>query len=167
MLRFPNEKAWNWEEEMGLPRVTNQFTAPFCKVTWGNGELFDRKHKEKRLECGSYCLCTIRARFRSSDLWVMGPPRFRCATLMRMIQIFSSCNLWRLWEESMPSNCCFSDCATSPISICPAKSKQLEQHPGRFLGKFGGDPRVSNTNCFQVDIFPVSWWNWGVFCVFL
>lgn len=25
---------------------------------------------------------TIRARFRSWDLWVMGPPRFRCATLI-------------------------------------------------------------------------------------
>ena len=24
----------------------------------------------------------IRARFRSWDLWVMGPPRFRCATLI-------------------------------------------------------------------------------------
>jgi hypothetical protein len=33
-------------------------------------------------------LCIIRARFRSSDLWVMGPPRFRCATLMLVLQIF-------------------------------------------------------------------------------
>ncbi len=31
---------------------------------------------------GKLVLCIIRARFRSSDLWVMGPPRFRCATLM-------------------------------------------------------------------------------------
>ena len=27
----------------------------------------------------------IRARFRSWDLWVMGPPRFRCATLILLI----------------------------------------------------------------------------------
>jgi hypothetical protein len=27
-------------------------------------------------------LLYIRARFRSWDLWVMGPPRFRCATLI-------------------------------------------------------------------------------------
>ena len=29
----------------------------------------------------------IRARFRSWDLWVMGPPRFRCATLIRYHKI--------------------------------------------------------------------------------
>ena len=33
-----------------------------------------------------------RARFRSSDLWVMGPARFHCATLLHMLS--SKCNLW-------------------------------------------------------------------------
>ena len=37
--------------------------------------------REKRQKSGSP-LKFIRARFRSWDLWVMGPPRFRCATLM-------------------------------------------------------------------------------------
>ena len=34
---------------------------------------------------------TSRARFRSSDLWVMGPARFHCATLLHMLS--SKCNL--------------------------------------------------------------------------
>ena len=35
----------------------------------------------KKQKVGSLSL-SIRARFRSWDLWVMGPPRFRCATLI-------------------------------------------------------------------------------------
>ena len=40
-----------------------------------------RAIKQKGLQGGgSYSI--IRAWFRSRDLWVMGPPRFRCATLI-------------------------------------------------------------------------------------
>ena len=40
-----------------------------------------RAIKQKGLQSGgSYSI--IRAWFRSRDLWVMGPPRFRCATLI-------------------------------------------------------------------------------------
>ena len=35
-------------------------------------------------------LVYIRARFRSCDLWVMGPPRFHCATLIVCIHVKKS-----------------------------------------------------------------------------
>jgi len=41
---------------------------------------------------GSYS--TIRAWFRSRDLWVMGPPRFRCATLIVEYKLYQ--NLYNL-----------------------------------------------------------------------
>ena len=40
-----------------------------------------RAIKQKGLKSGGSYLI-IRAWFRSRDLWVMGPPRFRCATLI-------------------------------------------------------------------------------------
>ena len=43
------------------------------KMAWHSSVQLLIKECQKKL---------IRARFRSSDLWVMGPPRFRCATLM-------------------------------------------------------------------------------------
>ena len=50
------------------------------------------KHKEPEKKEISF----IRARFRSSDLWVMGPPRFRCATLISMK--ISSCNSFMIMK---------------------------------------------------------------------
>ena len=38
--------------------------------------------RDKREYQGKHYPLFIRARFRSWDLWVMGPPRFRCATLI-------------------------------------------------------------------------------------
>ena len=43
-----------------------------------------KKISQKNLVLGSLYLWVIRARFRSSVLWGMGPPRLRCAILMWM-----------------------------------------------------------------------------------
>ena len=44
--------------------------------------IFRSLEMEKKKGLGSFFSGHIRARFRSWDLWVMGPPRFRCATLI-------------------------------------------------------------------------------------
>ena len=44
--------------------------------------------EKKNNNCSGSLLFFIRARFRSWDLWVMGPPRFRCATLISWYVLF-------------------------------------------------------------------------------
>ena len=48
-------------------------------------------HKNVHMTCKSFLPLkkwnTSRARFRSSDLWVMGPARFHCATLLHIPQL--------------------------------------------------------------------------------
>ena len=49
---------------------------------------------------GSYS--TIRAWFRSRDLWVMGPPRFRCATLIVEYRLYQNIYSLSVRQSSVP-----------------------------------------------------------------
>ena len=57
---------------------------------WKEEKMHEKDGKEATL---------IRARFRSWDLWVMGPPRFRCATLICCYKRLSKSNIlfWFFW----------------------------------------------------------------------
>jgi coproporphyrinogen III oxidase len=61
-ISFLDSTVWAAEE--------NAFPAVRCQIEVEYG----KKKTQSQL--------IIRARFRSWDLWVMGPPRFRCATLI-------------------------------------------------------------------------------------
>ncbi len=64
-----------------------QFSNEFCvKKVAVKRELITQMFFTKEDFGSLLILCTIRARFRSWDLWVMGPPRFRCATLMQLLR---------------------------------------------------------------------------------
>jgi len=60
-----------------------------------------RAIKQKGLKSGgSYSI--IRAWFRSRDLWVMGPPRFRCATLIVEYILYQSISNVTFRQSSVP-----------------------------------------------------------------
>ena len=45
-----------------------------------------------------------RAWFRSTDLWVMGPARFHCATLLQQHQCFVPAYVFQIWQQQFEMN---------------------------------------------------------------
>ena len=106
--------AWEMEKRRGQRPGTDHRKGRMAETLWPNGllnkSLVERKKKQRgcraaflhRLGLGLVeffsreksknhripQLIFIRARFRSWDLWVMGPPRFRCATLMLVTSFY-------------------------------------------------------------------------------
>ena len=63
-----------------------------------------------------------RGLFRSTDLWVMGPARFLCATLLKVHSAFVVFASWQAWIVSVSSNW---------IMHCD----QAGSHSGWFIGE--------------------------------
>ena len=68
-----NERYWSWESKATLIQVKGKVE----KVKIGKRKKKRKKRKEKKKEKRS-----SREWFRSIDLWVMGPARSHCATLL-------------------------------------------------------------------------------------
>ena len=76
------------------------------QITCMKSSAFSRSFKSECMLRENNKILASRARFRSSDLWVMGPARFRCATLLsclfvatkssiRACRLFSCCCYYR------------------------------------------------------------------------